>query len=60
MDCLSTETPMLPLVLTDQGGIRHRRLLTSLASISRMLRQQVEPSLFFRCGHTLNEAGMQS
>ena len=59
MDCLSTETPMLPLVLTDQGGIRHRRLLTSLASISRMPRQQVEPSLFFRCGHTLNEAGMQ-
>ena len=59
MDCLSAETPMLPLVSTDQGDIRHRRLLTSLASLSRMLRQQVEPSLFFRCGHTLNEAGMQ-
>jgi len=60
MDCLLAETPMLPLISTDQGGIRHRRLLKSLASISRMPRQQVEPSLFFRCGHTLNEAGMQS
>ena len=60
MDCLLAETPMLPLISTDQGGIRPRRLLTSLASISRMLRQRVEPSLFFRCGHTLNEAGMQS
>ena len=60
MDCLLAETPMLPLISMDQGGIRHRRLLTSLASISRMPRQQVEPSLFFRCGHTLNEAGMQS
>ena len=60
MDCLLAETPMLPLVSTDQGGIRHSRLLTSLASISRMLRQRVEPSLFFRWDHTLNEAGMQS
>lgn len=60
MDGLLAETPMLPLISTDQGGVGHRRLLASLASISRMLRQRVEPSLFFRCGHTLNEAGMQS